>query len=327
MTPLVSVVILAYNKAPYIADCLDHILDQKTNFPIEILIGEDDSTDGTRSICQEYASKYPDTIQLFLRRQSDKKEVLGKKSMHWNFVETMNAAKGKYIAYCDGDDFWIDPNKLQKQYDFLEAHPDYAICTHNCQVVDAKGHFLTPFSNNPETTFTFETSLNHRTGPASSMFLCRKVVDEFNLWTYINKVVFQDWPLELLTLSQGKGYYDSEMLGVYRTLPSSASSHGNGLLHIDMRINVLLELLHRKSIPQKKEVIIQALEHWYLRRANHLAKRGALRAALFSFMRSLLYLRVFREQKWKAPYSKMRLYTEFLGKGLIKGLVRPIRLK
>ena len=93
---------------------------QKTDFPIELIIGEDCSTDSTRKIVLEYAEKYPDIIRPLLPESN-----LG---MMKNFNKTMEAAKGKYIAICEGDDYWTGPFKLQKQVDFLEANRDYAIC-------------------------------------------------------------------------------------------------------------------------------------------------------------------------------------------------------
>lgn len=119
MNPLVSVKVITYNHAEYISKCLDGILMQKTNFPFEIVIGEDCSTDGTREIVFDYAKKYPDTIRIIT---SD--ENVG---MMKNSRRVFLAAKGKYIAFCEGDDYWIDPLKLQKQVDFLEANPDYGM--------------------------------------------------------------------------------------------------------------------------------------------------------------------------------------------------------
>ena len=118
-TPLVSIHCLAYNHKNYIAQAIESFLMQKTNFDYEIIIGEDCSTDGTREIVFDYAKKYPDLIRLVT---SD--ENVG---MNENALRTKLAAKGKYIAYCEGDDYWIDPLKLQKQIDFLEANQDYGM--------------------------------------------------------------------------------------------------------------------------------------------------------------------------------------------------------
>jgi glycosyltransferase involved in cell wall biosynthesis len=120
--PLVSIVTITYNHEPWIPMAIEGVLMQKVSFPIEYIIAEDCSTDGTRKICEQYAQKYPDIIKLL---PSDK-NYGAVENEHRAFV----AAKGKYIATCEGDDYWTDPLKLQKQVDFLEAHSDYSVTFH-----------------------------------------------------------------------------------------------------------------------------------------------------------------------------------------------------
>jgi len=126
-TPLVSVSVVTYNHVEYIKKCIDSILMQKTKFSFEILLGEDESTDGTREICLKYATKYPEKIRLFLH---DRKNVIfidGKPTGRFNFIYNLEKANGKYIALCDGDDYWTDPYKLQEQVEFLEANKEYGL--------------------------------------------------------------------------------------------------------------------------------------------------------------------------------------------------------
>lgn len=121
----VSICCVTYNHAPYIRQCLDGFLMQKTDFPIEILIHDDASTDGTQDIIREYEKKYPELIKPIY--QSENQYSKGVKiSLTYNWPR----AKGKYIAMCEGDDYWTDPYKLQKQVDFLESHPEYVMCSH-----------------------------------------------------------------------------------------------------------------------------------------------------------------------------------------------------
>ena len=122
VSPLLSVVTLTYNHEPYIAQCIEGVLAQKTSFPIEYIIADDCSTDGTRAICEEYAKNNPDIIRLI----SSSANVGAVENEQRAFL----AAKGKYIATCEGDDYWTDPLKLQKQVDFLESHPEYSVCFH-----------------------------------------------------------------------------------------------------------------------------------------------------------------------------------------------------
>lgn len=116
----VSACIIAYNHQDHIIDCLEGALSQKLNCEYEIVIGEDRSTDATLKICEEYASNYPDKIRL-LKRETN----LG---MIGNWIDTIKSCKGLYVAICEGDDYWTDPFKLQKQVDFLESNPEFSIC-------------------------------------------------------------------------------------------------------------------------------------------------------------------------------------------------------
>jgi glycosyltransferase involved in cell wall biosynthesis len=125
MRTFVSICCQTYNHEQFIAQCLDGFVMQKTNFDFEILIHEDASTDNTASIIKEYESKYP---QLFKCTYQTENQFL-KQNTLTDILFPM--AKGKYIALCEGDDYWIDPLKLQTQVDFLETHPDYSSCYHD----------------------------------------------------------------------------------------------------------------------------------------------------------------------------------------------------
>jgi glycosyltransferase involved in cell wall biosynthesis len=116
VTPLVSVKMMTYNHEPYIGQAIESVILQQTNFPFELVIGEDCSTDGTREIVFDYQKKYPEIIRVI----TSDKNVGARK----NNVRLAKACRGKYIAYCEGDDYWHNPEKLQIQVDYLEAHPE-----------------------------------------------------------------------------------------------------------------------------------------------------------------------------------------------------------
>ncbi len=126
--PLVSVKMITYNHAPFIAQAIEAVLQQKTNFPFELVIGEDCSTDGTRKIVFEYQEKYPDIIRVL----TSEKNVGMKK----NSYRTIKACRGKYIAFCEGDDYWHREDKLQKQVAYLESHPECGLVFADCDVYD-----------------------------------------------------------------------------------------------------------------------------------------------------------------------------------------------
>jgi glycosyltransferase involved in cell wall biosynthesis len=121
----ISICCLAYNHESYIKQCLDGFVMQKCNFTFEILIHDDASKDNTASIIKDYEAKYPDIIKPIYQIENQHSKGV-KPTFAFNFPR----AQGKYIALCEGDDYWTDPYKLQKQVDFLEANPDYGICAH-----------------------------------------------------------------------------------------------------------------------------------------------------------------------------------------------------
>jgi len=118
--PLVSICCITYNHSNYIGEAIESFLQQKTTFPFEICIGEDHSNDKTREICIDFAKKYPNSIRLFLRSRNDVIYINGIATGRYNMVETLKQCRGKYIAICEGDDYWSNLKKLQKQYDFLK---------------------------------------------------------------------------------------------------------------------------------------------------------------------------------------------------------------
>lgn len=201
---IVSVCMITYNHQKFISEAIEGVLMQKTTFPIELIIGEDCSTDATRSICIDYQNKYPDIIKLQLPDTN--------KGMMRNFIENMQAATGRYIALCEGDDYWTDPYKLQKQVEFLEANKDYSIVSHNALKVnyfDGSSLKMNNFESNLD--FSFNDMLNRLlTIPTASIVFKNTTIPD---WITFCKV--GDWPLLSWLLNNGKGYYFCETMSVY----------------------------------------------------------------------------------------------------------------
>ena len=131
--PLVSICCLTYNHAPFIKECLDGFLRQKTDFPIEILIHDDASTDGTDGIIRDYTERYPELFFPIYEVENQYSKGFSLAPSVMDITHNYSRARGKYIAYCEGDDYWTDPYKLQKQVDFLETHQNYSVCWHRCK--------------------------------------------------------------------------------------------------------------------------------------------------------------------------------------------------
>ena len=210
-----SVCIPTYDHAKYISQCLDSVVMQETNFAFEILVGEDDSSDGTREICTEYAEKYPDRIRLFL---NDRKNVIyidRRPTGRWNFVNLLTNAKGKYVAILDGDDYWTSPYKLQKQADFLDNNPDCSMCFHDVQIVSGEGNLITVESpRGKKRRYGLKDLLRGNFIYTCSVMYRRGLFKEFPDWFY--KTPLADWPLHILNAQHGDIGYISEVMGAYR---------------------------------------------------------------------------------------------------------------
>lgn len=129
--PLVSISVTAYQHAPYLALCLESILMQDCPFRYEVLLGEDDSSDGTRAIAQRYAEAHPDRIRLFLHRRDQMMRIDGRPTGRFNFLNNLRHARGRYLCHLDGDDAWTDPQRLRRMVDRMEAEPDLSMAFHN----------------------------------------------------------------------------------------------------------------------------------------------------------------------------------------------------
>lgn len=128
--PKVSILIQTYNHEDYIEECVLSVVNQKFDFEYEILIGEDYSTDNTRQVCMKLANQFPDKISLFLHKKENKIIIDGKMRGKFNLLYNFFNCRGEYCAKLDGDDYWIDSNKISKQYNFLNNSLDYNICYH-----------------------------------------------------------------------------------------------------------------------------------------------------------------------------------------------------
>jgi glycosyltransferase involved in cell wall biosynthesis len=212
---LVSVCVITYNHKNYISQCLDSALMQQTKFPFEIILGEDESSDGTREICIEYAKEHSNKIRLFLHSRKNVIYINGTATGRYNLTEILKASRGKYIAICEGDDYWTDPLKLQKQVDFLEQNPDYAISFHNARILNEDSPRETFYSNPPdqvETTSFEDLAMGEYIYTATCMFRnenFKKFPKQF--YTLIN-----NYTLDLHNAQYGKIRYINEVMSVYR---------------------------------------------------------------------------------------------------------------
>lgn len=213
----VSVCVPTYQHEAYIAQMLDGALAQKTNFSYEVVVGDDGSTDGAPAIIRAYAEKYPDKIRAFLHPENlgpkEPREFAGRN----NVLHLLKACRGEYVALCEGDDYWTDPQKLQKQVDFLDAHPDFAICHHNVRVTYEDGSPEHLF-NAPEqkSVSTIDDLLADRWFIATASLLYRNyfLTEDFAPWHA--KAAAGDWALVLQLAARGDIGYLPDVMSVYR---------------------------------------------------------------------------------------------------------------
>lgn len=219
--PLVSVIVLTYNHVNYIRDCIEGILIQNVDFPIEIIIGEDESSDGTRKICIDYAKRYPDKIRLFLHNRENVIRINGKPTGRFNFLYSLSKARGKYIAYCEGDDYWTHPLKLQSQVNFLQNNPDFVMCSHEVEIIyeDVKEKKL---FGEPVEVSCFEDILKN------DLFInLNTIVFKASAVSEIPKWFLRLWAthesLILLIMLKGLNYHIKDIMGVKRKNPGGVT--------------------------------------------------------------------------------------------------------
>lgn len=212
-TPLVSICCITYNQETYIRDALEGFLKQKTSFPYEVLIHDDASTDGTAEIIRSYARQYPEQIKPILQSQNQYSQGITNISGLFNFPR----AAGTYIAMCEGDDYWTDEDKLQLQVDYMEAHPDCALCFHSA-AIELQEQAVTERQMRPyqgDQVISPEAMIGKKSGyPTASLLFRTEMVKA--LPPFYNNAPLADIPLQLLAAERGYGYYIDRKMCVYR---------------------------------------------------------------------------------------------------------------
>lgn len=239
--PLLSVCMVSYNQEQYIKEALDSVLIQKTNFKYEVIISDDCSKDNTLAILTEYKNKYPNIVKV----------VTGEKNLGYpnNQRRSLENAKGKYIALCDGDDYWTDAYKLQKQVDYLESHPECAICFHNVMHIydgTTSGRSLLNPLDFPS-DLTAEDVISRKWFLATNSEVFRRDYLFFPEWW--DSVLHIDYVLNLLVSFKGNLHYMPDVMSVYRhTSISVNAQHSDGewgymLFHSKTMKEILLHIL------------------------------------------------------------------------------------
>jgi glycosyltransferase involved in cell wall biosynthesis len=268
--PKVSILITVYNHEKYIRQCLDSILGQKTNFNFEVVIGEDCSPDNSRAILIEYAQKHPEIIiPILYEVNQGSKECPGK----GNFVNTFYKCRGKFIVHIEADDYLIDDNKLQIQYDYLNNNPTASACFHNTEIKYEVGDNRSELMNPPnqKQKITPEDLLYDKEvwfiATASVMFRRNLIGEKFPEWFL--KTKSGDIPLYCMLANKGTIDYIPKIMSVYR-------KHAGGLSYTDIHssINFINNRIGmysavNKELDYKYDILIKGiLAKYYLMLAN-----------------------------------------------------------
>lgn len=220
---MVSVCVLSYNHEKYLRDCLEGIVMQRTMFPIEAWVHDDASTDSSQEIIKEYQNRYPDIIKPILQTENQYSKKEGSILKRFVFPKCI----GKYIALCEGDDYWIDPNKLQKQVDYLENHPDFSMCCHGADVKNETPRHIDSACEHMDTREYFsEDAFPTWQIPTASIVYRRDSVDGIEL-KHSEQFVAGDVVLILKCMHVGRVWGMAEHMSVYRMNPGGATSHVN----------------------------------------------------------------------------------------------------
>ena len=285
-----SVTCMAYNHEEYIRQALEGFVSQRTDFPFEVLISDDASTDGTARIIREYAEKYPEIIRPFYQEKN-----LFSQGIDPLDAVLFPAARGEYLAACEGDDCWTDPEKLQRQVDFLDAHPDYSACVHNTLgEYIGSGEAPKPlFPSAGDRDLGFETVIHgmSRSFHTSSIVARRQWIVKSPDFRYVGwNYGFTDYAVALWLSLHGKIRFLDCCMSLYRIGSNpGAWSSGVGQFY-DKRI---------RFVTGEREMLKAVLSHVEGERAE--LTRRVIREREFE----LLYLQGKTEELVKPPYREL----------------------
>jgi glycosyltransferase involved in cell wall biosynthesis len=261
-SPLVAVFMVTYNHENYIGQAIESVLIQKTSFPIKLFIGEDCSTDNTAAICLKYKEENPEIIDVRFNKQN-----LGAINNAKQILEASFSSGAKYIAMLEGDDYWTDSYKLQKQVEFLDTNEDFVICHHNMKVIydnDTREPHLPISTEQKEITTIEDLARSGSIFTASSIFR-NGLITEFPEWFY--KTSLGDYILFMLIAQYGKIKYFPDVMGVYRVHENGIWSKLPENIKLETQLSTLKELM---KYYKTKESVYDSLKNRYTEICIHL---------------------------------------------------------
>lgn len=287
----VSIFMLTYNQEQFIAQTIKSVLMQKTNFNFQLVIGEDCSKDSTRDICEQFAIDNPKKIKLLASEEN-----LG---LIQNFIRTFKECKGKYVAILDGDDYWTDPYKLQKQFDFLEGNPDFSIIHTNLKFLYPNGESSLKDTSKLKKVSDFDDLIFENTiSSVTAFFRNNQHYIEFPKW--ISKFPYGDWPIYLWTIKDGgKIGFLEDVTAVYRKEIGVSEKLKNIPSQISRtNLNIVKCLYEDITFKHKNELIKQSLKRHQFSLMACYIREGKISRTI-----SLTFKNLFIN-----PYKVLRIY-------------------
>ncbi|ULC60572.1 glycosyltransferase [Flaviramulus sp. BrNp1-15] len=297
MKTKVSIFTLVYNQEQYIAQTIDSFLTQKTNFNYQIVIGEDYSTDKTRQICEDYQKKHPERIKLL---PSLSKNI----GLISNYMRTIKACDGEYIAICDGDDYWIDEYKLQKQVNFLDNNPDYSIVGTNYMKLYKDNRLVEDKKDRKKAYYEFNDLIFKNLIPSVTA-LFRNVPMKDPLPNWILNFPYGDWPTYLWVLKNGgKIHFLEDVTAVYRMEIGVSAKIRKTLSDIEnVNLNILKYIASDNNFLHKNDIIQTSIKQT---KKSILAEYNREKKYLKGLK---LFIQILIQQKYKFTFIKFYTYS------------------
>ncbi len=280
--PVVSVFNWVYNHKAYIRESIESILVQKTTFPIEIIIHDDASNDGTAEIIKEYEIKHPHLFKNILHKENQWSQ--GKNVM----VPLFDKPRGKYIALTHGDDYWKDVLMLQKQVDYLEANPNKSGSFCKVFYVDHANNLIGESQSFSETNFTFEQIVQQYSIHTVSLVI-RNLLDK-DFLRHLLKYPYGDLPLSLFILTKGNFHYIDTPMATYRK-NVGVMQHWNAIDGFEKKVFIIKSILSDyKLTPSQKNATKWSLAYLYLKLSKHYANENCTLKSIKSYVHFLRYI-------------------------------------
>lgn len=314
---LVSVVMITYGQEKYIRQAIDGVLMQRTNFKIELIVSNDASPDNTNSIIEHYIKTHPKAGCI---NYTNQKKNIG---MMPNFEYGLQNCKGTYIAMCEGDDYWTDPYKLQKQVDFLEANPEYVLCFHKIKILKPDGSLVPDFITKvPEDYETQETLARLGNYIHTPSVVFRNIIKEFP--KEFSLAPIGDYFLYMLLTEHGKIKYIEDEMAVYRDGVGvwSAQSEYSKNLKTAITHSIIINILSHNNIVKYilKDRVLNFINIFH----SEIKVDDLLQLNTCTFMEKEIYAHLLSKNNVVSNWSLTKYTTKELFTIILKRIIKKI---